>query len=259
MGSEFDTCWLKIGRAEEHWNILCAENKAWVDGTPYNSSKRCNEDGSRHSFVVDEIKKHPPLDRWSLIAGDCIHNLRSTLDALVYVLAVRQSGCNPPPDEKKLQFPIVDTPEGFEEQRFRIATLGTPAQTLIERMQPYNRPHPELPPLLSLLRDFSNRDKHRLLNVVIANIQEVLMREEYLGDAPQSIQRGYHQGPIQTGTEVAFVSVSPPRLDLTCHFKALIGISMEHPPGPSGRTFRQLVEILKLLMDEVKKIVEEAI
>jgi hypothetical protein len=106
IGSEFDTCWLKIGRAEEHWNTLYTENKAWVDGTPYNSSKRCNEDGSRHSLVV-EIKKHPPLDRWSLVAGDCVHNLRSTLDALVYALAVRQSGPTLHPTRKRFNSQLL--------------------------------------------------------------------------------------------------------------------------------------------------------
>ena len=35
LGPEFASCWLKLGRAEEHANTFYTELKTWVDGDPY--------------------------------------------------------------------------------------------------------------------------------------------------------------------------------------------------------------------------------
>jgi hypothetical protein len=42
----------------------------------------------------------------------------------------------------------------------------------LESIQPYKGPHGAVPPLLSMLREFDDCDKHRLLNVVLANVSE---------------------------------------------------------------------------------------
>src|SRR4051794_32749877 len=68
--------------------------------------KESDDTGSVHKVFVEVIEE-PPLDRWSLVAGDCVHNLRSALDNLIYAIAIYQSRQNPPPDDKSLQFPIV--------------------------------------------------------------------------------------------------------------------------------------------------------
>ncbi len=38
--------------------------------------KETEERGGLHRVFV-EVVNQPPLDRWSLISGDCVHNLRS--------------------------------------------------------------------------------------------------------------------------------------------------------------------------------------
>jgi hypothetical protein len=45
-----------------------------------------NPDFTRYSFIIRELRR-PAFKRWALIAGDCIHNLRSALDHLVYAIA----------------------------------------------------------------------------------------------------------------------------------------------------------------------------
>jgi hypothetical protein len=83
MDSDNTTSWqLKIDRAKEHFAALDTEIRAWVGTNPMAIVKEKDAEGRRHT-VLAEIINPPPLNRWSLIAGDCVHNLRSALDSLV--------------------------------------------------------------------------------------------------------------------------------------------------------------------------------
>ena len=142
VGAEFASCLLKLGRAEEHLDLLKSEFAEWGRSDPYAVSTKQNVDGSRHAVVVN-IPRKPPFDRWSLIAGDCIHNLRSALDNVLYAVAIRESGATPPPNFDKLQFPLTSSIGEFNSQCAR-RLKGISAKTLrwVEEAQPYNRFHP---------------------------------------------------------------------------------------------------------------------
>ena len=115
----------------KHFINFQSELNLWTGDKPYGIRRECRLEGKRHVIIVD-ILKAPPLDRWSLIAADCVGNLRSTLDHLVYALAVRNTGKNPPPDARKLQFPICDTETSFqgEKKRGRINGLSAKAEAV---------------------------------------------------------------------------------------------------------------------------------
>ena len=117
LGPEFASCWLKLGRAEEHANTFCRELKAWVDSDPYVIGKKVNTDGSRHSNFIKDIKTNPPLDRWSCIVGDCIHNLRSALDHFIYAAAIRESGRIPLPTTDRCSFQLRTPPQSSPDKR----------------------------------------------------------------------------------------------------------------------------------------------
>jgi hypothetical protein len=182
----------KIERAEEHLKTLDDEITAWAKAvpSPCAMNKVCSPDGTTYTFFID-INKQPPLDRWA----DCAHNLRSSLDNLIYAFAIRDTGIDPPAKFDKLQFPIADSPEKFKEKRYQISTLSPTTQAAIEHVQPFNRLHTELPPLMSLVRDFNNVDKHRLLNVVVTNVQQGHIVYEYTGNGLPAVQLGYNPGP----------------------------------------------------------------
>jgi hypothetical protein len=244
---------LKIGRAEEHLKTLDDEVEAWARSEPCTVSKECSADGPRYTFSI-AIKKPPPLDRWSLIAGDCAHNLRSSLDNLLYALAIRDTGMDPPEKADKLQFPIASPPELFEKQKYRISTLSAATQAAIERVQPYNRPHNELPLLMGLVRDFNNLDKHRLLNVVVTNVQQAHISYEYTGDGVPTVHGQYAMGPLEHGSEIAHFTALPPQPNTICKYNAAIVISVGHDFGPNGRTLGELTYVLRMLTDEVKSV-----
>ena len=157
----------KVRRAEEHLQAIQHSIRAWHDTHPYRFTRQSNADRTRHSIIA-RFDSRPPIEHLSLLSGDCSHGLRSALDHLVYAIAVYESGADPPPNERRLQFPITDTAELFQDQVWRIKALSTPVRAAIEACQPYNRRHKLVPPLLSILRDFDDTDKHRLLNVVVS-------------------------------------------------------------------------------------------
>lgn len=250
----FENAKLKIGRANEHLEALKDSISAWSDTNPYSLVRQCNADATRYNLVV-RIDSEPPFDQWSLIAGDCIHNLRSALDHLVYAVVVHEAKGNPPADPRFLNFPIADEPDNFIGPAQGIRFLSDPVKTEIERLQPYNRPHKELPPLLSVLRDFNNSDKHRLLNIAIAipvkgefnNIRNLI--------PDQIVRIEAHASSVQNGTEIASITLDRPTPNVQYDFCADLTITVKHAHGPTGRELVQVTHVLALMRDEVEHVI----
>ena len=261
VGSEFASCWLKFGGAHEHLDTLKAELSEWHSNDPYVISSNSDADGSRYGFVV-EIKARPRLERWSLIAGDCIHNLRSALDTALYGVAIRENhGFDPPPNAASLQFPICDAPEALADQmsRRRLVDLSTKTQIWIERAQPYNRSHVSKPPLLRLLREFDNLDKHRLLNVVLQHLSDGTIECKKGSLDGHSFKPHFLQTAIQSDVEVLFITVVPPKANVEFKFSGSIAVTVSHSPGPSGERISSLHDTLAALITEVRGIINDAI
>ncbi len=255
LGPEFASCWVKIGRSEEHANAFYSELKAWVDSDPYVIGKKVNADGSRHSVFIEDIKTVPDLDRWSGIVGDCVHNLRCALDHFVYAAAIHESGVDPPADKRTLQFPIADTPADFIKSEWRIKSLGVTARAEIERLQPYNRRHPSLPPLLALLRDLDDFDKHRLLNIVASQVGE----GEFNFHLPPGSGRpvvDFRKEGLETGAEIAWFTIDPPQANVQFEHKAAIVIAVGHVPGPSGNGRTEAPYVIHSLTTEVRSVID---
>jgi hypothetical protein len=83
--------------------------------TPWQSSSRAQTHAT--SAVLWSRYAEPPA-RFGLIAGDAIHNIRSSLDHMVVALAkvgasVAKENLTPP-DERRLQFPIALDSDQFD-------------------------------------------------------------------------------------------------------------------------------------------------
>lgn len=156
----------KVERARKHLADLNAalgprvdteRNRVVVD---YDPDEGCFIASRRLDFV-----RAPPPDV-ALILGDAIHNLRGALDFTTWQLALVNKAPTEPTEKEapQIQFPICDKPGGFAGSK----VLGHIRQTAAKELalhQPYAPPlgGAHDPPLLALLRDLSNRDKHRLL------------------------------------------------------------------------------------------------
>jgi hypothetical protein len=183
---------LKLDRAVQHLERLEAEVRRWLGGHPYFVVSKFDPERGEHSVWI-RPEGEPPAEL-GLIIGDCLHNLRSALDSLVYDLAtVYQEGLLSDRAAKKSEFPLYIDPDLFEEYRERkIGATDPCVQTKIEELQPYNewssfrffmktmgmRAHPEACHPLWLLQELSNTDKHRERHLTLFGPEAVMYREE---------------------------------------------------------------------------------
>lgn len=164
MAEALDDAWAKVDRAGEHIEALKAEVRRFSNGRPYSVTGNADVDSGEY---VLRIKPEEPPKRVSVLIGDVLGNLRPSLDYLVGALAVLNGGRV----KQSHQFPICDTPALFktELEKSRLAGIATDHVALIERLQPYKRRKAKL--WMRLLRDLSNPDKHRHLNVLLTHIE----------------------------------------------------------------------------------------
>lgn len=197
----------KLGRADEHLRSIDAELRRVTMEQTESSYITFWRDESWYIVRADPL---PPLPlRIALLAGDCLNNLRATLDHLVWQLVLRE-GQNP---EGRQCFPLCETQAEFTKKVVlpshrgnRHAPLyGIPpngdAWALIEHAQPFHRPQPQEHPLAWVAR-FNNVDKHRTL----------LVRRAFL-DVEALVQRVLWEPnlqPIQRKLSAPFVSAEHP-------------------------------------------------
>jgi hypothetical protein len=252
-----DSVLAKIERAHEHARLIDQELDAWIEENPYAISLKINSDCTRHSIVFS-ILKPPPLQRWSLIFGDAIHNLRSALDHLVYAISVHDLKADPPPNEGRSAFLINDAPNDFRSKYWRIADLSQPIRDAIESVQPYKRPRAPMPPLLSILRDFDDADKHRLIKVVLQ--RPIAFKIEVKG--PGLIPADHHfESPyvdLVDGAEIAWVTSKYPTPHLQLQANVTASIAVEHAPGP-GPDGIERTGIERLLLEDLLPEVREVV
>lgn len=246
---EFVSCRFKIQRAQEHLQSLEAEISTWLKKDPLKLVKHADESGTRHRVLV-EVANAPPLTRWSLISGDCVHNLRSALDSFIYEMAIRQKGVLSPTDERNLCFPILNTPVDFNKQRYKISALASAVQVEIEKLQPYNGSADEFPPL-RFLAALNNQDKHRMLNVVAASPHSASVTLP-----PQLNVSGVSAQPtsIEGMTEILSFNVEPATPNLQYECEATVLICFSNPQGFSKGPFSELLGVLALMLQEVERV-----
>ena len=260
--------WLKIGRANELFNTLKRGIEGWMGTNPYAVTTKHDAEGRRHSLVLN-ISSPPPLERWSLIAGDCVHNLRGSLDHLVYALAIRHMGNENFPKYRMLQFPILDSPEKFDEwieklhwnapgTGVRTTSISSKTREFLERAQPYNRRHSKLPHQLTILNEFSNSDKHRLLNITFTHLVDgkIDFMSRLPGGGPDIYWR--RTAVPESGAEIAFFSIDPPQPDVDYKYHVTLQITVKHLPGPNGVDASPLLRTLAWLTAEVTSTLDAA-
>jgi hypothetical protein len=166
MSPPLDGCWAKIERANENIKNLEAEISTFVQPDPYIIAGNVNHETKECIFVANA--KTIPL-RFSVLAGETIHHLRSSLDHLIWALALRRHAA----PGRNIGFPICLTEEKFKAalKGGKIKGISGSAQAIVERLQPYRNADwrntvSDNP--LRIIHEFNNTDKHRLLTVVVS-------------------------------------------------------------------------------------------
>lgn len=218
---------MRLDRAVFHLHALERETDAFLAPENYSCETAQNPETGQGIIRMEVPGKPPPT--LALIASDCIHNLRCTLDNLVWAIAKAQR-CNL---SRNIAFPIHDKDQSedkdFEQNWHRVVgMLSSNVQDAIRGLQPCRSPKPQRDTHpLYILNELSNRDKHHQLNLVNTLAQDtvsiecpsgqVVDREEpyQLAEALVSIRfrvdppDAKAEGRLKRATDVIFDDVPP--------------------------------------------------
>ena len=166
----FDSSWEKLKRADEQILNLNGEVTGFLNAPPGGVYRLINDvDAQTFEEGRQAAQQRPVPQRFSVLAGEVLYNLRSALDHVAYRL-VEIAGNTP---TYRTAFPIVtEDPDSSSQEatRFHAAVDGMSAraQAVLRALQPHTDPDVpvEMHPLV-VLRNLCNRDKHRHLNLLI--------------------------------------------------------------------------------------------
>lgn len=156
----------KIQRASETIQTLDGEIGVYLsaDPKPYRILKQVEEEGRAYSWLAT-LEADVPL-RFSVLAGEIVHHLRSSLDHLICALALR-----PGNGIGKQGFPVTTSPEEFKLaiNRGMLKGISSKAVGVVESVQPFHVATGVDTSLLKILHELNLADKHRLLVVVASS------------------------------------------------------------------------------------------
>jgi hypothetical protein len=128
------------------------------------------------------------LYEYSVVVGEVVHNLRSSLDHLVWQLVIANGGT---PDRKNA-FPIISKESDYRKQsESKLRGMTDGQRQTIEGVQPFGD-NTNIGPHLGMLHAICNIDKHRHLNVVSTHsmVSAHVEGEVPAGLLPSSSTRG---------------------------------------------------------------------
>jgi hypothetical protein len=161
----------KLKRADESIQKLNIEIDDFLvkDGLA-SSITTYDEDAFQELVKFHSGAKIPP--RFSVMAGEIIHHLRSSLNYIAWLLSSRQYRAGKK-TETRIEFPIYPIePTKIEElSRYQgkvDGIISPDAKTRIKELQPYQGPEPMDDPLF-IVHEFDRIDKHHELVLVVAS------------------------------------------------------------------------------------------
>jgi hypothetical protein len=204
---DLTSVYAKLDRAEEHFKTVDSEIAQWLKSGRYEPFFERGTRGTRIGIAVVRTGPPPDLVRWSIIIGDCINNLRASLDHLAHAFMKVHTAYIPTGEKERVTFVIIDDPTEFAKaRRGNLKGFTDRFIHVLEQLQPFNRKHPVVPPLLSIIRDLSNADKHRLLQVAGAGVVDL---------------SGIIIGDDSKGTKVSLINPEPiQHNDVICVFES---------------------------------------
>ena len=202
---------LKINWARDHLQQLERQMRAWFDGKRRFAFSVEPDPNMPSKWLVKLTADKIPLRPYSLIIGDIVNNLRSSLDYIAYELAIAHSKVLTKKQARSCQFPIVGDEDrngvggagakNWKTNSSTIQCIDPNAQAVIEGVQPFKlggdfREHP-----LWHLQELSNINKHRFLHIAAACATPITIQDCILD--PQSLLLKIPIAADETPTVVA--------------------------------------------------------
>jgi hypothetical protein len=224
---------LKVWRAEGHRDALDEMLKRVTDGHLYTFDFKIKDQGLQHVYYAVAPPAIP--DSFVGVLGDCLHNLRSSLDHLACQLARLQGD-----DFDRASFPV-------HKHRYNIGKNGSKKPCLdinirsdirkrLNRIQPYQGT--PIGRRLALLHDLDIRDKHRAMIVVAAAARGTTMRVVEGGYPTGAKVKGrlarVSRKPLEDGKPCVWFGYPTPQLEVDPHLKVATQVVFGDG-GPAAR------------------------
>lgn len=216
----------KIGRGRERLSDLKEVERALNDPKEerividYDPEQGCH----LSSLLIKEL---PPVDL-ALTLGECVHALRGALEYVTWRLAWKAKAREPTDKEaRKIQFPICDEPAWFSGSAV-LKHVKKEAAKELALHQPYAEKLAPAhdPALLSLLRDLSNQDKHRLIlisahtmNPATADVRWTNPRATAVRTEPTDYEERPVEPPFPVKLPIDRIFTVPPEVGVYTEFE----------------------------------------
>jgi hypothetical protein len=166
--ARLDSVRQKIAHAELHLKLLNSEIDRYMSSNPGEVVPNPDSNPDRPTFLYRQKEIIPA--RISFLVGDCLQNLRSAFDYLIWELVLAAGNV---PDKPNM-FPVCLTERGFKEAKRgdRLKDIAAGAETLVKGLQPYTHTQPT-EHWLAILDNLANINKHR--GILLASISAFSM------------------------------------------------------------------------------------
>jgi hypothetical protein len=162
------SAWIKWARGVEHQQVLARAAREFDLGKAFDYERLDNVRAGTDPLVRVQWRLkilQPFPERWGILAGDVLTNLRAALDHTFWAAALAHSGM--PAKPHAVTFPLATADDkSFKNRAKELRPLVAPEfWELVEAVQPLHSERPLDAPL-EWLRWLSNADKHRAVRVV---------------------------------------------------------------------------------------------
>lgn len=199
--------WKKWEWACYHLEALEAELNR-ISNDPERQVKFKSEFDAETWTYLFRVARTPDMQEAQLRVGDIVHNFRGALDHLVWGLAMHGPGPRPP-DPSLIQFPMASNAKSFKSQvDSRLPCLSVEQRAIVKRYQPYR--HTSTGRAMKVLRDLSNRDKHRLLVTAVVGAWDCKLKFHGIGCGIVSSEVFWSgMNAVKADAKIARISVVP--------------------------------------------------
>lgn len=192
----------KLDWAKQHFAGYNDSVKRFMESRPYEMHGK--HDTRSGKYVGRLARVDPVPDDWSLRIADAVHCIRSSLDVLVYQLAVKHRGKKgiAAAELLKLGFVMATDADDFERlSADQLQPLSDEMRVAMHGIQTYRITNPRHHNGLLVLRSFSNLDKHRLIVPTLAAAKGARIEAQVEGESKPRVL-GTYDGPINVGVRV---------------------------------------------------------
>lgn len=258
----FNGCRQRIERAKAHREALAEAWEHFLDSNPYRVIVHMENNGTGRIWVEPTHSLGiPPV--FGLEFGEMLYQLRSALDGCIFDAAVLDSGQNPPPNERNLEFPICESRADYPKKAARnLGPLAEKRKAIVESVQPYNAPNVTAEELmcsphrcLRILNDWARKDRHRRLHFIgslHSDAKPMLRFPEGVSLASMVVSKSAlleKEGQVAMFTLDGYVR----GMEVSANPNLAIDIAIDEIPPPccTKDTFDARITLMRIVVEEI--------